>query len=236
MFSFATRAVTASAGRLAGAASATATLSALARAKSTYVLPDLPYEYSALEPVLSGEIMELHHSKHHQTYVNNLNAASEALDSAIANNDVSKQISLQSAIKFNGGGHLNHSLFWTNLAPTSEGGGAPPEGALAEAIDAQFGSLDAFITKFNATTAAVQGSGWGWLGYNKETKQLQIAQCANQDPLEATTGLVPLLAVDVWEHAYYLSYKNDRAAYLKNIWKIIDWHNVSERFALAKRA
>ena len=116
-------------------------------------------------------------------------------------------VQLQGAIKFNGGGHLNHSIFWENLAPPSKGGGGAPEGELAALIDARFGSFEAMKTKLSGSTVAVQGSGWGWLGYNKDSKSLEIATCANQDPLEATTGLVPLFGIDVWEHAYYLDYK-----------------------------
>jgi superoxide dismutase, Fe-Mn family len=190
-------------------------------------LPDLPYAYDALEPVISGEIMELHHSKHHNTYVNNYNALVEK-----ATDDVAGDIALQSAIKFNGGGHVNHSIFWTNLAPISEGGGTPPTGELLEAIKKEFGSLEQFIAQFSAKTAAVQGSGWGWLGYDAGKKRLAIETCANQDPL-STKGLVPLLGVDVWEHAYYLQYKNVRPDYLKAIWQVINWSNVAERYKTA---
>eukprot|EP00736_Rhodelphis_marinus_P009918 Rmarinus@m.23919 len=213
--------------------SAPNTARALATAPLKFELPKLPYEYSALEPVISGEIMEIHHSKHHQTYVTNLNAAMEQLADAEKNNDIARMIALQSAIKFNGGGHVNHSIFWTNLAPPKEGGGAPPSGDLADAINKQWGSLDKFQETFSAQTAAVQGSGWGWLGYDKASKSLKIQTCANQDPL-STTGLIPLLGVDVWEHAYYLQYKNVRPAYLKEIWKIVNWQNVADRYNAAK--
>jgi len=134
--------------------------------------------------------------------------------------------------QFNGGGHLNHSIFWENLCPPSEY--APPEGELATMIDAQFGSLDALQTKMSAATVAVQGSGWGWLGYDKESGALKIATCANQDPLEATTGLVPLFGIDVWEHAYYLDYKNVRPDYVKAIWQIANWKDVAARLSAAK--
>uniref|UniRef100_A0A6V3KM33 Superoxide dismutase n=1 Tax=Lotharella globosa TaxID=91324 RepID=A0A6V3KM33_9EUKA len=198
------------------------------RAMSTYKLPDLKYDYSALEPTVSAQIMELHHSKHHQTYVNNLNAALESYAAAEAKNDVAKMIALQSAINFNGGGHVNHTLFWENLAPA---GGEGPSGDLAAAIDAKWGSLDAFIKEFNAKTAAVQGSGWGWLGYNAATGSLEIATKSNQDPL---TELTPLLGVDVWEHAYYLDYLNARPKYLENIWKVINWSDVAAKYEAAK--
>lgn len=197
-----------------------------------YKLPELGYDFNALEPVINAEIMELHYSKHHAAYVNNLNKALEQQADAEQKNDLSAQIALQSAIKFNGGGNINHSIFWTNLAPVSKGGGTPPEGTLAKAIDADFGSLDKFIETFSAKTVAIQGSGWGWLGYNKNNQRLEIATCDNQDPL-VIKGLVPLLGIDVWEHAYYLQYKNVRADYVKNIWKIINWKNVSDRYSQA---
>lgn len=198
-----------------------------------YKLPDLPYDFNALEPVISAEIMQLHYSKHHNAYVTNLNAALEKYHEAETKGDVATMIALQQAIRFNGGGHVNHSIFWTNLAPASQGGGGNPSGELAQAIQKQFGSLDSFIEKFSAKTVAIQGSGWGWLGYCKSSGSLRMASCANQDPL-STQELVPLLGIDVWEHAYYLQYKNVRADYVKNIWKIVNWKNVEERFQKAK--
>ncbi len=197
-----------------------------------YTLPDLPYDYAALEPYISAEIMKLHHDKHHRTYVTNLNKALEQLAEAEQKQDLSKQVELQSAIKFNGGGHINHSIFWTNLSPVNKDGGKKPEGALAEAINQQYGSLEKFIEIFSAKTVGIQGSGWGWLGYNKEQNKLCIVTCDNQDPL-STKGLIPLLGIDVWEHAYYLQYKNVRAEYVKAIFNVVNWKNVAERFALA---
>lgn len=200
-----------------------------------YKLPDLPYDYNALEPVISAEIMTLHHNKHHAGYVTNLNKALEQLAEAEEKNDLSAQVGLQSAIKFNGGGHINHSIFWTNLAPKSKGGGTPPSGgSLIEAINHSFGSLDKFIEGLSAKAVAIQGSGWGWLGYNKAKKALEIATCDNQDPL-VTKGLIPLLGIDVWEHSYYLQYKNVRADYVKAIWNVINWKNVEERFNQAAK-
>lgn len=204
-------------------------------ATEEFTLPKLPYEFNALEPAISAQIMEIHYSKHHQTYVNNLNKALKEYYEAESKGDLPKQISLQKAIKFNGGGHINHSIFWTNLAPKNGGGGNPPSGKLAEAINKSFGSLDKFIEKFNAEAAAVQGSGWAWLGLCKETKNIYIVTCENQDPL-STKGLIPLLGIDVWEHAYYLQYKNVRADYLKNIWSVVNWNNVSERYEKALNA
>lgn len=198
-----------------------------------YKLPDLGYDFNALEPVISAEIMMLHYSKHHAAYVANLNKALEQLAEAEQKNDLPAQIALQSAIKFNGGGNINHSIFWTNLAPTNKGGGTPPNGELAKAINQDFGSLDKFIETFSAKTTAIQGSGWGWLGYNKANHRLEIATCDNQDPL-VLKGLTPILGIDVWEHAYYLQYKNVRADYVKAIWKIINWKNAEERYNQAQ--
>lgn len=201
---------------------------------SPYKLPELPYDFSALEPVISAEIMQLHYSKHHQGYVTNLNAALEKYRDAEAKGDLAAMIGLQQAIKFNGGGHVNHSIFWTNLAPENKGGGGAPKGDLGQALQAEFGSVESFIEKLSAAAVAIQGSGWGWLGFNKAAGKLVIATCANQDPL-STLGFVPLLGIDVWEHAYYLQYKNVRADYVKNIWKIINWKNVEERYSQAKK-
>ncbi len=194
----------------------------------TYQLPDLPYEYNALEPVISAEIMQLHHAKHHQGYVTNLNVALEKYHVAESKKEMAQMVALQAAIKFNGGGHINHSIFWTILCPEKESQ-QKPQGALASAIDKDFGSFEAFQEKFNAQTIAIQGSGWGWLGYNKTMKKLEIATCSNQDPL-STQGLAPIMGVDVWEHAYYLQYKNVRPDYVKAIWKVLNWKNIEQRF------
>jgi len=199
----------------------------------TYQLPQLPYDFGALEPVISGKIMEIHYTKHHQAYVNNLNAALEKYQEAEKKNDVAAMIALQQAIKFNGGGHVNHSIFWTNLAPKSKGGGEPPKGDLLKAIEAQFGSFDSLKERMSGLSVGVQGSGWGWLGYDKGAQKLVLTTCANQDPL-STQGLVPLLGIDVWEHAYYLQYMNVRADYVKNIWNVVNWANVAERFTAVK--
>jgi Fe-Mn family superoxide dismutase len=201
-----------------------------------YKLPDLPYDYKDLEPVISGEIMEIHHKKHHQAYVNNLNIALEKYAQAEAKKDLAQMIALQGAIKFNGGGHVNHSIFWTNLASPKKEGGGKPEGDLAQRVTKQFGSLDEFINKFNTQTGAIQGSGWGWLAYNKPEDKLVIATAPNQDPLSfINANFIPLLGIDVWEHAYYLQYKNARPDYLKAIWQIVNWKNVAQRLADAKK-
>ncbi|KAL4710911.1 hypothetical protein ACJJTC_002541 [Scirpophaga incertulas] len=194
--------------------------------RQKHTLPDLPYEYSALEPVVSREIMSLHHSKHHATYINNLNAAEEKLAQAQAKGDIQTVISLAPALKFNGGGHINHTIFWQNLSPC----GGKPSDELTKAVEKDFGSWDNMKNQLAAASVGVQGSGWGWLGYNKQSKKIQIATCQNQDPLQATTGLVPLFGIDVWEHAYYLQYKNVRADYVKAIFDVANWKDVSSRF------
>lgn len=199
----------------------------VSNSRQKHSLPDLRYDYNALEPVVSAEIMQLHHSKHHATYVNNLNVAEEKCAEAAAKGDISTVIALGPALKFNGGGHLNHSIFWQNLSPN--GSGDPPADLLA-AINRDFGSMDNLKAQLSASTVAVQGSGWGWLGMDKASKKLKIATCANQDPLEATTGLLPLLGIDVWEHAYYLQYKNVRPDYVKAIWNVINWDDVATRY------
>lgn len=195
---------------------------------SSYTLPELPYAYDALEPVISGEIMQLHHQKHHQTYINNLNEALKKLDISSTRQDLTGLIALNSSLRFNGGGHINHSLFWETLAPIGEGGALKHE--LLKLIEAFWGTFDTFLKKFTEAALAVQGSGWGWLGYCPQKKELSICTTSNQDPLEATTGKIPLLGVDVWEHAYYLQYKNARAEYLKVFPQIINWSFVERRF------
>ncbi|GLV44790.1 Superoxide dismutase 2 (Mn) [Carabus blaptoides fortunei] len=199
-------------------------------ARLKHTLPELPYEYKALEPVVSCEIMSIHHSKHHATYVNNLNVAEEKLAQAKEKNDISAIIALAPALKFNGGGHINHSIFWNNLSPN----GGEPSKELCDAINRDFGSLENMKNMLSTASVGVQGSGWGWLGLNKTNKKLQIATCANQDPLEATTGLVPLFGIDVWEHAYYLQYKNVRADYVKAIFDVANWKDISTRFSKAQ--
>ncbi|KAF4613318.1 hypothetical protein D9613_011070 [Agrocybe pediades] len=156
-----------------------------------HTLPPLPYAYDALEPYIATEIMTLHHTKHHQTYVNGLNAAEEAYASA---DSTAKKISLQS--------HINHSLFWKNLAPAKEGGGKLVSGgALEKALVKDFGSVEEFKKTMNAKTAAIQGSGWGWLGYDPVAKKLEVVTTPNQDPL---LSHVPIIGIDIWEHAFYL--------------------------------
>lgn len=157
-------------------------------------------DYSALEPAISGQIMELHHKKHHNTYVNSYNDAVTKLADAQAQPDIQSQVALQALTNFHGGGHVNHSLFWENLAPRGYGGGEPPSGELGKAIDEAYGSLDAFKSKFNAALAGIQGSGWGWLVKDKQTGKISIRTYQNQDPVVGQ--FTPLLGIDAWEHAY----------------------------------
>eukprot|EP01083_Nonionella_stella_P200122 733198_1 len=198
--------------------------------KSDFKLPDLPYAYEALEPVLPARIMELHHSKHHATYVNNLNATLQKRQDALEKGDMAAVIGFDGGIKFNGGGHVNHSIFWTNLAPVDKGGGGSPSGPLLDAINNKFGSVSKFQEIFNTKTAAVQGSGWGWLVYCPDEKGIKIQTMPNQDPI-GSLGFIPLLGIDVWEHAYYLKYENRRPDYLKDIWQVVNWSNVAQRYA-----
>ncbi|ESZ98105.1 superoxide dismutase, mitochondrial precursor [Sclerotinia borealis F-4128] len=195
------------------------------RGKAT--LPDLPYDYGALEPSISGKIMELHHKNHHQTYVNGFNTASEQIAAAESKGDIAATIALQPLINFHGGGHLNHSLFWENLAPSKNGGGGEPAGALKSAIETSYGNFSSFKTKFNTALAGIQGSGWAWLVKDNETGQVQIRTYANQDPVVGK--YTPLLGVDAWEHAYYLQYQNRKAEYFGAIWDVINWKTVEKR-------
>jgi len=215
------RAATSSTSKKAGLAGVSFT-----RGKAT--LPDLPYDYGALEPAISGKIMELHHSKHHQTYVTSFNAATEKLAAAESKSDIAAQIALQPLIKFHGGGHLNHSLFWENLAPKNQGGGEPPSGTLAKAIDETYGGLEELKKTVNATLAAIQGSGWAWLVKENETGQLTVKAYPNQDPVVG--AYTPLLGIDAWEHAYYLQYQNRKAEYFSAIWDVINWKAAEKRF------
>ncbi|UBH05470.1 superoxide dismutase [Mn] [Leucobacter sp. Psy1] len=196
---------------------------------STYTLPDLPYDPAALEPHISGRIMELHHSKHHQAYVTGANSALEQLEAARAEGNFSAINKLEKDLAFNLGGHVNHSVFWQNLSP--DGGGAP-EGELAAAIDDHFGSFDAFRAHFTATALGVQGSGWAVLAWDGVGKKPVIFQLFDQQS-NAPLGVTPLLQLDVWEHAYYLDYLNVRADYVKAFWEIANWEDVARRFAEA---
>jgi Fe-Mn family superoxide dismutase len=202
-------------------------------ASGEYVLPKLPYAYDALEPVIDAQTMEIHHSKHHAGYVKGLNAAIAAIAKI---RDGSGDISLikhwERELAFNGGGHVNHSLFWLNMAPPNNGGGGRPSGALAAAIDRDFGSFDSFSKMFLAAANSVEASGWGWLVYGQIAGRLMVQQMEKQQNM-LITGVTPLLGIDVWEHAYYLKYQNRRADYTKAWMNVINWPNVEKMFEYA---
>ena len=195
-----------------------------------YTLPELAYDYSALQPSISATIMELHHSKHHQAYVTGANAALAGLAEARETGNLAGVNKLEKDLAFNLGGHINHSIFWTNLSPD---GGDKPTGDLASAIDDHFGSFDKFTAHFTATAMGVQGSGWAVLAWDSIGENLIIVQFFDQQG-NLPAGIVPLLMLDVWEHAYYLDYKNVRADYVKAFWNITDWANVQARFDAAR--
>jgi Fe-Mn family superoxide dismutase len=207
-----------------------------------YTLPTLPYAYDALEPHIDARTMEIHHTKHHQTYITNVNAAiagteleSKSVEDLISQMD-SVPAQIKTAVRNHGGGHANHSLFWTVMGPNC---GGSPTGELAKAIDSDLGGLDTFRSAFNDAAAKRFGSGWAWLVVGQNGK-LAVGSTANQDsPLmgEAIAGLAgtPILGLDVWEHAYYLKYQNRRPDYIAAFWNVINWPVVAERFAEAKR-
>lgn len=195
-----------------------------------YVLPELPYAYDALEPHISAEIMELHHSKHHQNYVNGANAALEKLEAARKDGSIAAVVTaLSKDLAFNLGGHTNHSLFWENLSPN---GGGKPAGALAAAIDEDFGSFEEFQKHFATAALGLQGSGWAVLAYDKIGERLVIEQMTDQQG-NLSIDLVPLLLLDMWEHAFYLQYKNVKADYVAAVWNVFNWDEVAARYAAA---
>nr|1XUQ_A Chain A, Superoxide dismutase [Bacillus anthracis]1XUQ_B Chain B, Superoxide dismutase [Bacillus anthracis] len=198
-------------------------------------LPNLPYAYDALEPHFDKETMNIHHTKHHNTYITNLNAALEghaeladkSVEELVANlNEVPEAI--RTAVRNNGGGHANHTFFWTILSPN---GGGQPVGELATAIEAKFGSFDAFKEEFAKAGATRFGSGWAWLVVNNG--ELEVTSTPNQDsPL--TEGKTPVIGLDVWEHAYYLNYQNRRPDYIGAFWNVVDWNAAEKRYQEAK--
>ena len=200
-----------------------------------FSLPQLPYEYDALEPHIDKETMNIHHTKHHNTYVTNLNAALEgqedlagkSLEELLADIE-SVPEKIRTAVRNNGGGHANHSLFWELLSPN---GGGEPTGELAEAIAAKFGSFESFKEEFAKAATTRFGSGWAWL--TVKDGELELYSTANQDsPL--MEGKTPILGLDVWEHAYYLNYQNRRPEYIASFWNVVNWDEVSKRYASAK--
>lgn len=203
-----------------------------------YELPKLPYAYDALEPHIDAKTMEIHHTKHHQTYTTKLNEALGKCSSDVQNKDIIDILGdlnqvpddLRKAINFNGGGFDNHRLFWNNMKPN---GGGEPGGAVADAIISSFGSFADFKEKFSSTTTVIQGSGWGWLVYNPSSSKVEYVAMSNQDS-PRTKGLVPLLGLDVWEHAYYLKYQNKRPDYVSAWWNVVNWDEVDNRLSKAK--
>lgn len=200
-----------------------------------YTLPDLPYAYDALEPYFDEETMHLHHDKHHNTYVTNLNAAIEkhpelgekTVEDLVAELDQVPE-DIYTAVRNNGGGHVNHAFFWKSLSPN---GGGEPTGALKEAIDKEFGSFDAFKDEFKTAATGRFGSGWAWLVL--DNGKLKITSTPNQDsPL--TDGQTPVIGLDVWEHAYYLKYKNVRPDYIAAFWHIVNWDQANRNYEAAK--
>ncbi|MGX7419641.1 superoxide dismutase [Carnobacterium gallinarum] len=201
----------------------------------TYTVPELPYGYDALEPTIDTETMHLHHDKHHVAYVTNLNAAIEkhpelgekTIEELVSDLDAVPE-DIRGAVRNNGGGHANHSFFWEILSPT---GGGEPTGDVKAAIDEAFGSFDKFKEAFAAAATTRFGSGWAWLVV--DGGKLAVTSTANQDsPL--TDGKTPILGLDVWEHAYYLNYKNVRPEYIKSFWNIVNWDQVAKNLAAAK--
>ena len=198
-----------------------------------YTLPDLPYDYGALEPHISGTIMELHHDKHHQTYVSGANTALEKLAEAREKDTIGTTVNLlEKNLAFNLAGHVNHSVFWPNMSPD---GGDKPDGELGAAIDDAFGSFDAFRAHFTAAATGIQGSGWAILAYDTLGQKLLVVQLYDHQG-NLAAGLVPLLMLDMWEHAFYLQYKNVKGDYVKAWWNVANWADVAARFAAARSA
>ena len=195
-----------------------------------YVLPDLPYDYAALEPHISARIMELHHDKHHAAYVTAANQTLEKLAAARESGDFGAIVGLEKTLAFNVGGHVNHSAFWANLTPE---GADRPDGELAAAIDEFFGSFEGFQAQFTAAATTIQGSGWAILGWDSVGQKLgtyQLYDQAGNVPL----GLVPIVLLDMWEHAFYLDYLNVKPDYVKAWWNVVNWADAAERFTRAR--
>jgi Fe-Mn family superoxide dismutase len=194
-----------------------------------YVLPDLSYDYGALEPHISGKIMQLHHDKHHKGYVDGANAACEALEEARQKGDFSRIAAVEEALAFNLSGHVLHSLFWKNLSPN---GGGTPTGKLAEAIDRDFGSFNVFKQQLTKAAATCMGSGWGALMWDTLSGRLLTVQIHDHQS-HSVLGAVPLLVIDAWEHAWYLQYLNEKAKFFDALWNVLNWADVAQRFEQA---
>jgi Fe-Mn family superoxide dismutase len=197
---------------------------------SRYVLPDLPYDYSALEPHLSGRIMELHHDKHHRTYVDTANECIEKLLEIRRKRDFDSIAALEHKLAFNVSGHVLHSLFWQNLSP---GAGGKPQGPLAQVIERDFGGFDVFKEQLVHAAASINGSGWAALVWDPVIRRLGTTQIHDHQS-EVTQGSVPLLVLDAWEHAYYLQYKNQKTAFFDAVWNLWNWPDISARFEDAR--
>ncbi len=198
----------------------------------TYTLPDLDYDYGALEPHVSAEIMELHHSKHHATYVKGANTALEQLAEARASGNLGPVNKLEKDLAFHLGGHINHSVFWKNMSPD---GGGRPEGEVASGLEEFFGGFDAFQKHFNAVANGVQGSGWSMLVWDTLGQRMNINQLFDQQG-NLPSGQIALLQLDMWEHAYYLQYKNVKGDYVDAWWNVVNWNDVAERLTKAQAA
>jgi Fe-Mn family superoxide dismutase len=196
---------------------------------TTYSLPDLPYDYGSLEPHYSGQIQELHHDKHHAAYVAGANTTLEKLEEARDKGDFGTIVGLEKTLAFNVSGHVLHSIFWKNLSPD---GGDKPSGELASAIDEYFGSFDSFKAHLTQATTTIQGSGWGALAWEPLGGRLIVEQVYDHQG-NIGNGAVPLLVFDAWEHAFYLQYKNVKADFVTALWSIVNWADVSARFAQA---
>jgi Fe-Mn family superoxide dismutase len=197
-----------------------------------YSLPELPYDYSALEPHISARIMELHHTKHHQAYVDGANGALAVMAEARENGQFGAINKLEKDLAFHLGGHVNHSIFWTNLQGH---GAATPEGEVGSAIDEFFGSYEAFQAHFTAAAMGIQGSGWAVCSWDPVGAQLIIQQLFDQQANTAQ-GTTPILQLDMWEHAFYLDYQNVKGDYVKAFWNIVNWENVAARFEAARQS
>ncbi|MEV6157428.1 superoxide dismutase [Nonomuraea sp. NPDC052129] len=195
-----------------------------------YTLPDMPYDYAALEPAITGEILELHHAKHHAAYVKGANDTLEKLAEARDKGEFGGLVGLEKTFAFNLSGHVLHTIFWQNLSPD---GGDRPDGELGAAIDEHFGSFDAFAKQLTTATATVQGSGWGVLAWEPLGRRLVVEQVYDH---HGNVGMntTPLLVFDAWEHAYYLQYRNVRPDYVEKLWDLINWTDVISRFAIAR--
>ena len=197
-----------------------------------YTLPELQYDYGALEPHISAKIMQLHHDKHHAAYVTGANKALEGLEEARSKNDFAKIVLLEKQLAFNLSGHVLHSIFWQNLKPQ---GGGEPTGDLGAQITKDFGSFAGFKAQLTNATATVMGSGWGALVWDPLSKRLTTVQI-HEHQSETGQGTVPLMVIDAWEHAWYLQYVNEKAKFFEAVWNIFNWDDVSARFAHAKKA